>query len=285
MSHSTLRAAAFAVLMTVAAAAPALAADDAKDPVVATVNGVDIHKSAVVDFYKNSQFAQVPLDAVYPQVLDVVVTGQLLLEQAEKQKLENDPDVLKEVEQAKQNIMKQVWLTHEIAPTLTDTALKARYDALIKSTPPREEVHARHILVKTKAEAEKVLADLKKGVKFEDEAKAKTQDPSGKDNGGDLGFFTKDEMVPEFADAAFKLKPGQVSKTPIKTQFGYHIIKVEERRMAPPPSFEQLKPTLIAELKQQNARKLIQDLRKSAEIKKFNIDGTPMVEKAPAAKP
>ncbi len=285
MSHSTLRAAAFAVLMTVAAADPALAADDAKDPVVATVNGVDIHKSAVVDFYKNSQFAQVPLDAVYPQVLDVVVTGQLLLEQAEKQKLESDPDVQKEVALAKENIMKQVWLTHEIAPTLTDAALKARYDALVKSTPPREEVHARHILVKTKAEAEKVLADLKKGVKFEDEAKAKTQDPSGKDNGGDLGFFTKDEMVPEFADAAFKLKPGQVSKTPVKTQFGYHIIKVEDRRMAPPPSFEQLKPTLIAELKQQNARKLIQDLRKSAEIKKFNIDGTPMVEKAPAAKP
>ncbi|HVI52054.1 MAG TPA: peptidylprolyl isomerase [Candidatus Sulfotelmatobacter sp.] len=281
MTIRTLRAAAIAAAVAAVVSVPALA-DDAKDPVVATVNGIDIHKSAVVDFYQNSQFAQVPLDAVYPQVLDVVVTGQLLLEQAQKQKLESDPDVIKAVKLAQENILKQVWLGKKVEPMLSDDALKARYEEIKKSTPPREEVHARHILVKTEEAAKQVLADLKKGVKFEDEAKAKTEDPSGKETGGDLGFFTKDEMVPEFADAAFKLNAGEVSKAPVKTQFGYHIIKVEEKRAAPPPSFDQLKPTLAAELKQKAAHDVIDGLRKSATVKKFNLDGTAMTDKAAA---
>jgi len=281
MTIRTLRAAAIAAAVAAAFSAPAFA-DDAKDPVVATANGTDIHKSAVLEFYQNSQFAQVPLEAVYPQVLDVVVTNQLLLEQAQKLKLESDPDVIRAVKAAQENIMKQAWVGKKVEPLVTDDALKARYNEVIKTTPPREEVHARHILVKTEEAAKQVLADLKKGTKFEDEAKAKTEDPSGKDTGGDLGYFSKEEMVPEFAEAAFKMSPGEVSKAPVKTQFGYHIIKVEDKRAAPAPSFDQLKPTLAAELKQKSAHQVIDDLRKSATVKKFNLDGTPLADK-PAA--
>lgn len=277
MSIRTLRAAAFAAAVAAVVAAPALADD--KDPVVATVDGTDIHKSTVVDYYQNSQFSQVPLDAVYPQVLEVVTTNQLLLGQAQKSSMDKDPEVVKALKRAQDNIMIQVWLSKKVEPKITDDALKARYAEVIKTLPARQEVHAAHILVKTEEAAKAVLADLKKGTKFEDEAKAKTEDPSGKDTGGDLGFFSKDEMVPEFADAAFKLNPGEISKTPVKTQFGWHVIKVIEKRNAPAPSFEQLKPNLTAELRQKALHEILGDLTKSANIKKFNQDGTPMADK------
>jgi peptidyl-prolyl cis-trans isomerase C len=278
MSIRTLRAAAFAAAVAVAISAPALA-DDAKDPIVGSVDGVDIHKSAVVDYYQSSQFSQVPLEQVYPQVLDMVLTNQLLLTQAQKQGMDKDPDVQKALKRAQDSIMIQVWLGKKIEPLITDDALKARYEEVKKTIPVRQEVHARHILVKTEEAAKQVLADLKKGTKFEDEAKAKTEDPSGKDTGGDLGYFAKDEMVPEFAEAAFKLNPGETSKTPVKTQFGYHIIKVEDKRDAPAPSFEQLKPTLAAEMKQKTIHEVVDGLRKAANVKRLNLDGTPMADK------
>jgi peptidyl-prolyl cis-trans isomerase C len=278
MSIRTLRAAAFAAAVAVAISAPALA-DDAKDPVVGSVDGVDIHKSAVVDYYQSSQFSQVPLEQVYPQVLDMVLTNQLLLSQAQKQGMDKDADVQKALKRAQDSIMIQVWLGKKIEPLITDDALKARYEEVKKTIPVRQEVHARHILVKTEEAAKQVLADLKKGTKFEDEAKAKTEDPSGKDTGGDLGYFAKDEMVPEFAEAAFKLNPGETSKAPVKTQFGYHIIKVEDKRDAPAPSFEQLKPTLVAEMKQKTIHEVVDGLRKAANVKRLNLDGSAMADK------
>jgi len=277
MSIRTLRAAAFAAAVAAAVAAPALADD--KDPVVATVDGTDIHKSTLVEYYQNSQFSQVPLEAVYPQVLEVVTTNQLLLGQAQKASMDKDPEVVKALKRAQDNIMIQVWLSKKAEPKINDDALKARYAEVIKTLPARQEVHAAHILVKTEEAAKAVLADLKKGTKFEDEAKAKTEDPSGKDTGGDLGFFSKDEMVPEFADAAFKLNAGEVSKAPVKTQFGWHIIKVIEKRNAPAPTFEQLKPNLTAELRQKTLREIVGDLTKNGNVKKFNLDGTPMADK------
>jgi len=193
--------------------------------------------------------------------------------------MDKDPEVVKALKRAQDNIMIQVWLSKKAEPKINDDALKARYAEVIKTLPARQEVHAAHILVKTEEAAKAVLADLKKGTKFEDEAKAKTEDPSGKDTGGDLGFFSKDEMVPEFADAAFKLNAGEVSKTPVKTQFGWHIIKVIEKRNAPAPTFEQLKPNLTAELRQKTLREIVGDLTKNGNVKKFNLDGTPMADK------
>jgi peptidyl-prolyl cis-trans isomerase C len=280
MSIRTLRAAAFAAAVAVAISAPALA-DDAKDPVVGSVDGVDIHKSAVVDYYQSSQFSQVPLEQVYPQVLDMVLTNQLLLSQAQKQGMDKDADVQKALKRAQDSIMIQVWLGKKIEPLITDDALKARYEEVKKTIPVRQEVHARHILVKTEEAAKQVLADLKKGTKFEDEAKAKTEDPSGKDTGGDLGYFAKDEMVPEFAEAAFKLNPGETSKAPVKTQFGYHIIKVEEHRVAQPPAYDDVKMQILGELRQRAVQSTVADLRGKATVKKFNIDGSPYTEPKP----
>ncbi len=274
MSSRTLRAAVLAASL-MAVAVPAFAADTANNPVVATVNGKEIRLNTLQDAYQNSQFRQVPLQMVYDQVLDFVITGQLLLDQAKQQGLENDPQVKAAVQQAQDRILQQTFLIKKLDSEISDADIKAAYEDLKKNMPPKEEVHARHILLKTEDAAKKVIADLKKGTKFEDEAKAKTEDPSGKENGGDLGFFTKEDMVPEFAEAAFKLKPGEVTQTPVKSQFGYHVIKVEERRTAPPPSLEEAKPSLVAQLKQVKAQKIIEGLQKTATIKRFKADGSP----------
>lgn len=279
MNHRSLRAVAVAAAMLSAVAAPTWAADS-QDPVVAVVNGKDIHKSALVEAYQSSQFRQVPLEMVYTQVLDFVVTGQLLLDQAHKQKLEDDPKVLAAVKAAQDRILQQAYLSSRVEAEITEDAIRKRYEDLKKNSTGKEEVHARHILVESEDAAKAVLADLKSGVKFEDEAKAKTKDPSGKDTGGDLGFFAKEDMVPEFATAAFKMKPGEVSKTPVKTQFGWHVIKVEERRIAPPPTYEEAQPAIRNELSQQAVQKIVDGLSKSADVKRFDINGN-----VPAAKP
>jgi peptidyl-prolyl cis-trans isomerase C len=284
MSFSWLRAAALASALF--AAAPALVhADDAKsdDPVVATVNGLPIHKSTLVEAYKHSRLSQAPIEAVYAQLLDYVVTSQLLLTEAKKANLADDPEVKAQMRFAMDNILEQTFLERKVAAGITDDAIKARYDETVKATPGKEEVHARHILFENEADAKQAIADIKGGAKFEDIAKAKSKDPSAAQNGGDLGFFSKDEMVPEFAEAAFKLKPGEMIDAPVKTQFGWHVIEVIERRQAPPPTLEESKATIVNDLRNSVAQRVIEGIQKDASIKKFNIDGSPMT--APADKP
>jgi len=277
-----LRAAALASALL--AAAPVLADDSnvGGDPVVATVNGLPIHKSDLMQAYQHSRLSQAPIDAVYAQLLEYVITGQLLLTEAKKQNLADDPEVKAAMRLAQDNILEQVYIERKVAIAVTGDAVKARYDEMIKTAPGKEEVHARHILLENEADAKQVIADLKGGAKFEDVAKAKSKDPSAAQNGGDLGFFAKDEMVPEFSAAAFELKPGEISQEPVKTQFGWHVIQVIERRTAPPPSLEDSKATIDDQLRKLAAQKVIEDLQKDASISRFNIDGTPMTA-APAA--
>jgi len=266
------------------AALPAFA-DEAKggdDPVVATVNGLPIHKSELMLAYQHSRLSQAPIEAVYPQLLDYVITGQLLLTEAKRANLSEDPEVKSEMRLAQDNILEQTYIERKVAAAVTDDAVKARYEEMIKAAPGKEEVHARHILLESEADAKQVIADLKGGAKFEDIAKAKSKDPSASQNGGDLGFFAKDEMVPEFSAAAFALKDGEVSSEPVKTQFGWHVIQVIERRTAPPPTLEESKSTIEDQLRKQAAQKVIEDLEKDASITRFNIDGTPIAA-APAA--
>jgi peptidyl-prolyl cis-trans isomerase C len=282
MSLSWLRLA--VVASALFAATPALA-DDAKpgdDPVVATVNGLPIHRSALLEAYKHSRLSQAPIEAVYGQLLDYVITSQLLLTEAKKANLTDDPEVKDQMRFAQDNILEQTYLERKVAASVTDDAIKARYDETIKTQPGKDEVHARHILFENEADAKQAIADIKGGAKFEDIAKAKSKDPSAAQNGGDLGFFSKDEMVPEFADAAFKLKPGEMTEAPVKTQFGWHVIQVIETRQAPPPSLEESKASIVNDLRNSMAQKVIEGVQKDASIKRFNLDGTPMAPPAPA---
>jgi peptidyl-prolyl cis-trans isomerase C len=162
----------------------------------------------------------------------------------------------------------------EVVNGITEDAAKARFQKQQAGKQPEPEVHARHILVATEAEAKSIIDQLNKGGDFEEIAKAKSTDKGSQQSGGDLGWFKKSDMVKEFADAAFNLKKDEMTETPVKTQFGYHVIKLEDRRQAPPPSFEELSDQLRDELARETVSGFLDQLRSTAKIEKFNIDGS-----------
>jgi len=265
-------------------AAPAGAAQ--QDPVVARVNGTELHRSEVLAARQMlpAQVQQIPFDQVYPQLLDSLVTNLLAAQAGRKQKLADDPEVKKRLQWAQDQIIEEVYLGRYIRSAMTDDRIKARYDQFVKDQKPQDQVNAKHILVKTEDEAKAVIADLKGGGDFAAIAKEKSNDPGTKATGGDLGWFTKDEMVPEFAEAAFKLQKGQYTETPVKTQFGYHVIMLVDRRTAPPPTMEEARPQVVALLQRELIEQKVKELRTSAKIETFNLDGSkPSATPAPAA--
>jgi peptidyl-prolyl cis-trans isomerase C len=183
------------------------------------------------------------------------------------------------VQKFEDEAIRQVFLNRLVKSKITDDAVKAKYDADLKAHPPQDEVKVAHILVKTEAEANDVLADLKKGTDFAKEAKDKSIDKGSAVNGGDLGmYFSQNggEVVQPFADAAFALKNGEVSVKPVQTQFGWHIIKVEDRRKQTPPSFDQQKDQLRQQMAEDVVQAEVKDLRSKAKVELFNADGTPV---------
>jgi peptidyl-prolyl cis-trans isomerase C len=266
-----------------AAATPATPATTqaAVDPVVAKVADRVIHLSDVSEAAQTlpDEVRSMPPQVLYPMLLDQMVDREALVIQAKKLGLEKDPAVQHAIERATDQVLQNAVLSRDIAPTVTDAALHAKYDAEIANKPGETEVHAQHILVPTEDDAKKVIDQLNKGADFATLAKQDSKDP-GAQNGGDLGFFKQGDMVPEFAAAAFALKPGQFTQTPVKTQFGYHVIKVIDRRVAPPPTFDQAKDQLRQEAIQAGVRQVLAKARVGLPVEKFNMDGTPMTASA-----
>ena len=264
-----------------------------QDPVVARVNGNEIHRSEILAARQMlpAQVQQIPFEQVYPQLLETLVTNMLAAQAGRKQKLADDPEVKKRLQWAQDQIIEEVYLRRYIAASITDDKIKTRYDQFVKEQKPQDQVNAKHILVKTEEEAKAVIVDLKNGGDFAAIAKDKSNDPGTKATGGDLGWFTKDEMVPEFADAAFKLKKGEFTQTPVKTQFGWHVIKLEDRRTAKPPTFEQMKPQLANDMSREIVAERVKELSSTAKIEVYNMDGSkptaaaPATPNAPAAAP
>ncbi|MBC7952558.1 MAG: peptidylprolyl isomerase [Rhodospirillaceae bacterium] len=255
------------------ATAPAFAAD--KDPVVAVVNGTEVHASNVAA-YQRSLPPQMAAQVPYEALLESLINNQLIYDQAKKEGAEKDPEVKQALKQLEQQVVVKAWMGKKLKSEITDAAVQKAYDKFLAEFKPVEEVRARHVLTETEDQAKAVIAELKKGGDFQETAKAKSKDPSAKQNGGDLGYFTKDEMVPQFAEAAFAMKPGELSTDPVKSQFGYHVIKLEDRRMAAPPSFEQAKPVIREQLAEETAQKLVTDVRAKAKVKRFDPEGKPL---------
>jgi len=278
------------VVTSAAAQTPAPGAPPAgaaqQDPVVARVNGTELHRSEVLAARQMlpAPVQQIPFDQVYHQLLDSLVTNLLAAQAGRKQKLADDPEVKKRLQWAQDQIIEEVYLGRYIRGAMTDDRIKARYDQFVKDQKPQDQVNAKHILVKTEDEAKAVIADLKGGGDFAAIAKEKSNDPGTKATGGDLGWLTKDEMVPEFAEAAFKLQKGQYTEAPVKTQFGYHVIMLVDRRTAPPPTMEEARPQVVALLQRELIEQKVKELRTSAKIETFNLDGSkPSATPAPAA--
>src|SRR5215468_1212151 len=221
------------------------------DPVIARVNGVDIKQSDLA-------LAEEDVGA------DIIMVTQA----ADKKNLADNPDFKRRLAFLRSKLLMGYELQQEAKTALTDEALKQTYDEAVKSMSGQEEVRARHILVEGEGEAKAILEQLKGGADFAKLAKEKSRDP-GAAEGGDLGYFTKDQMVPEFADVAFKMYPGQLSN-PVKTQFGWHVIKVEDKRIKQPPEFEKVKDQIEAYLARKAQSDFITKLRQSAKVERLD---------------
>lgn len=255
-----------------------------KDPVVATVNGQPIYLSEleIAQQALPAQYRNVPLQSVFPALLERIINAKLVVADAKKNKADADAAYKKRMVFVEEQVIQDYWLTKEVGKRITPEKMQERYQEKLKSMPAEEEVHARHILVATEQEAKDLLAELKKGTAFDKLAREKSTDKASGAEGGDLGWFKRTDMVKEFSDAAFNLKKGELSDAPVKTQFGFHVIKVEDRRQAPPPSFEELSDQIREELGREAVGHFFDQLRSTAKIEKFNIDGS-KVEAKPAA--
>jgi peptidyl-prolyl cis-trans isomerase C len=245
------------------------------DPVVARVNGSEIRLSDVRDAMQGlpAEYRSMPPQSLYSALLDQLVDLKAVAALARKQGLDKDVAVQRQLARAADEALQAALFHRDIGPLVDDAAVRARYDRDIAGKQGETEVHASHILVATEADAAAIIADLKKGGDFAAIAKARSSDP-GAAQGGDLGWFKKGDMLPEFADAAFALQPGQITDKPVHTQYGWHVIKVEERRTAPPPSFEQAEDGLRNQMIQQELQKVIAGALAQAKVEKFNADGS-----------
>lgn len=291
-----------------AAAAPAPGATDA-DPVLAKVNGVEIKKSDLAvaeDELGGSLPPQLQGPARQEYVLGFLIDLTALAQAAEAEKLDQSPEFAQQLAFARKRLLMQAALSKATKAAVSDAELKKTYDEALKQQKPEEEVRARHILFRVEdpkdekasaaaeAKAKDVVAKVKKGEDFAKLATSLTEDPSGKENGGDLGYFTKDQMVPEFADKAFTMKPGDVSD-PVKTQFGWHVIKLEDKRQKPLPTFDEVKPQIEQFLAQKAQAEAVQKVRDAAKVEKTAAApspadllpkaGAPAPADAPAAAP
>ncbi len=259
----------------------------ANTPVVAKVDGAPIYQSEVDAFIADlgDRARQVPPADLQTQIVDRLIDMKLAGDKAHAEKLEQDPAVARRLYNGQETTLAEAYLEKAAQAQINDDVLKAKYDDLVKQAKPAEEVRARHILVKTEAEAKDIIKQLDKGADFEKLAKERSTDPGSGASGGDLGYFTKDKMVPEFADAAFKLEKGKYTETPVHSQYGWHVIELIDRRSQPLPPFDQVKPQINNLVLQEDERKVVEDLHKGVKIEKFNADGSPIVDTPPPAAP
>ena len=259
---------------------PAAPAASPADPVVARVDGDAIRLSDLAAAARElpEELRGAPPQMLYPLLLDQLIAGRAVTAAARR---------------AEEQELQQAWLSREIASRVTDETVRARYDQEIANRPAEEEVRARHILVQTESEARAALAEVRGGADFAAVAQRRSSGPGSRE-GGDLGFFRRGDMVPEFAEAAFALQAGQISENPVRSPFGWHVIKVEERRRAAPPPFEQAAQAIRQQLLEAEVQAAVERARGAARVERFNLDGStprptdaaePPAPAAPPARP
>jgi peptidyl-prolyl cis-trans isomerase C len=270
--------AALATALVVATAFPVWA--QGADPVVARVNGLEIHESDI-KLAEEEVGSGLPAQATEEQKRDYLIsylTDMLLVAKAaEAKKISQDVDFAKRLAFARNRVLMEMMLQSEAKSAVNEASMRKVYDDAVKQMGDQQEVRARHILVENEDEAKAVLASVKKGGDFAALAKEKSKDPGSAAEGGDLGYFAKDQMVPEFSEIAFKLDKGQVSD-PVKTQFGWHIIKVEDKRAKPAPEFDKVKDQLQTYVMRKAQADLVAKLRADGKVERLDAKAA-----APAA--
>jgi len=261
-----------ALLVQLAFAAPVRAADG--DPVIARVNGTEIRASDLA-IAEEDVGSNLPMtgEARHEYLTKYLSDMILVAQAAETRKMQDREDFKRRLAYSRNKQLMEMMLQQEGKTAISEAALHQLYEEATKQMAGEKEIHARHILVDTEDQAKAILAELKKGGDFAALAKEKSKDPGAK-NGGDLGYFTQEQMVPEFAQAAFKLEAGQLSD-PVKTQFGWHIIRVEEKRDRPIPEFDKVRDQLENFLARRTQADLINKLRSQANIEQVETAPEP----------
>ena len=272
-----------AVILCASAGALAQSSDASTDPVAARVDGHEIRQSDVARAFQRlpQQARQLPFALIYPQLVDQLIANRLMAQAGRSQQLGDTEAVRRQVAMFEDFVIQQHYLQRYLDQTLTNAVLRQRYDETVGEQVAEQEVHARHILLESEAVAREVLAELDGGRKFAELARDRSIGPSAS-RGGDLGYFRREQMAPSFSEAAFAMAAGETSKEPVQTQFGWHIIRVIDKRDVGPASFANSVDTLRQEMGREVLVAHLAELRAVAAIEVFNIDGSPR-QQAPAA--
>ncbi len=251
------------------------AASPSGDPIIATVNSRPIRLSDVQNAAQElpAQLQQLPAQQLFPIIVNQLIDRQALLVAAKAEKLQNNPAIAASMQEAADERLENAYLQQQVGPKVSNAAILATYKKEYAGKPGPQQVEARHILVKTKAQAEDIINQLNHGASFATLAQKYSIDP-GAANGGELGWFSQNQMVPAFSNAAFALKPGQYTKTPVQTQFGWHVILCEGKRTAPPPSLDDVKSQISQELADNAIKATLAGARSKVSVKIYN-NGAP----------
>jgi peptidyl-prolyl cis-trans isomerase C len=265
----------FIFVIAIATTQAALAQEDT---VVAIVNETKIMRSEVEDARMRlpERLRNVPLQSVYGMLVNSLVDTKLVAAEARKINLQNDEQVRKRLARVEEQVLERAFLTSYIEKRITEAMLAEHYEKLIAANSSKEEIQARHILLEKKAQALEVIKELEEGADFAKLAKSRSTGPSAA-RGGDLGFFAEGQMVPAFSKAAFALKKGEVAENPVQTEFGWHVIKVEDRRPLQPLKRAEVEDQLRIAVSREIGTTYLQELRQTANIKRLNLDGSPMM--------
>ena len=276
------RAVCCALLLTGLIAAAPIHAQEQKIK-VAEVNGEAIFLEEVMKIAEQlpADIRQQPLPNYFDRIVDDVIDSRLAAAAGNDAGLTNNPEVLAQMSIAAQRVLAEAYITTELRKVVTEEEVQKAYQLFISDESAREEIKARHILVASEAEAKAIIAELNSGADFVSLAKEKSTGPSGP-NGGDLGYFARGAMVPSFENAAFALSVGSHSSEPVQTQFGWHIIKLEDKKTAEAPPIETLRGQLQANLANQALSRIIETLRAPASISRLSFDEVRAATQAPA---
>jgi len=245
--------------------------------IVATVDGKPIFLSEIIGMAQRlpEQYRKMSLEAVYPSLLTRAIDSKLVTLEGRRAGFSKDPDVKKRLLDVEDQIISEIFLTKTIGSQVTEEALQKIYSETKSEMASGDQIKARHILLDSEEKAVEIIKKLQAGGEFAKLASEYSTGPSAA-SGGDLGWFGEGQMVPEFSKAAFALNPGDIVTKPVKTQFGWHIILVEDRKVSAPPSFDEAKEQLASTMSQKLLKELIETLRTKAKIVRFKADGTPI---------
>lgn len=253
-------------------------------PIAAVVNGSKIYKSEVMNTIDKLSVKQEDVDKIYSAIVNQMVTDKLISDKVGMEGIRESADFKQKMSDIEKQVVKSIYFEKLAATEVSEDEIKKEYDIIKANNQGKKEARARHILVKTQAEADQVIKDLNKGVEFEKLAKERSADATA-ERGGELGYFTEGEVLPEISKIVFtSLKKGEFTKKPIQTALGFHIIQLEDLRDREVPAFDEVKDSIKSSLVQKNVFEAVRDMRQEAKVTMYDFEGNPIksVEGAPA---